>query len=83
MSGNNSNALLPGFFTVNVFTQDLVFTSSELRKRLAVQQGCGPVQKRWYSIGGPLAPPCSLCPRAPVNSANPLPPSQSLVRSPW
>jgi hypothetical protein len=82
MAANNSNALLQGFFTVNVFTQDLVFTSSELRKRLALQQGCGPV-RRWNSPGGHSAPACSLCPTSPVNAANPLAFSPSLIRSPW
>lgn len=79
MSGNNSNALLEGFYSVNVFVQDFVFTSSELKKKLLLEQGC--------TLGGRVAPrreACTVaCPSLPVNPANPLPCNQSPSRGLW
>lgn len=84
MSGNNSNATLQGFFSVNVFIQDLVFTSSELKRKLAVQQGCGTRQSAWYNLSPPsghLAP--TSCPCPTLNAANPLPCNQSISQGLW
>lgn len=78
MSGNNSNALLEGFYSVNVFVQDFVFTSSELKKKLLLEQGCA------LRRAAPGRGVCNVaCPSLPMNPANPLPCNQSPSRGLW
>lgn len=89
MSGNNSNSLLQGLFSVNVFVQDLVFTSSELKRKLSVEQGCagGPRQAGWYNLSLPAgerkAPYGAARPCPALNPANPLPCNQSPSQGLW
>jgi len=89
MSGNNSNSLLQGLFSVNVFVQDLVFTSSELKRKLSIEQGCsGPRQAGWYNLSLPPRGPCgsaasAACAGPALNPANPLPCNQSPSQGLW
>ena len=83
MSGNNN--LLQGFYSVNVSVQDLVFTSSALKRKLCSDQHAEARKFAWYGLSLPgerkASPPCAAC--AALNVANPLPCNQGPSRGLW
>jgi hypothetical protein len=81
MSGNNN--LLQGFYSVNVSVQDLVFTSSALKRKLCIEQDSDPRKSAFLSLPGErkVAPFCAAC--ATLNVANPLPCNQGPSRGLW